>query len=99
MRICTPSRRSRWTATKRCLEGDPDLYNWITGKEAVPPEHESDVMQLLRAHRFAGAKANLMFTSGFDPSKPGRVTIAGAPAGHDVRVLAEIAARMPGQAA
>src|ERR1700722_4464251 len=38
-----------------------------------------------------------MFTTGFDPLKPGRVTIAGAPAGHDVRVLAEIAGRTPGK--
>jgi len=38
-----------------------------------------------------------MFTSGFDPSVPGRVTIAGAPAGHDMRVLAEIAARLRGR--
>lgn len=36
-----------------------------------------------------------MFTNGFDISKPGRVTIASAPFGHDVRVLAEIAARLP----
>ncbi|MGE3623630.1 MAG: CarD family transcriptional regulator, partial [Bdellovibrionales bacterium] len=38
-----------------------------------------------------------MFASAFDPSRPGRTTIAGAPAGHDMRVLAEIAARAPGQ--
>src|ERR1700722_10618673 len=38
-----------------------------------------------------------MFTSGFDPSIAQRVTIAGAPAGHDVRVLAEIAGRAPGK--
>src|SRR3984957_14253905 len=38
-----------------------------------------------------------MFTSGFDPSIAQRVTIAGAPAGHDVRVLAEIAGRTPGK--
>jgi transcription-repair coupling factor (superfamily II helicase) len=38
-----------------------------------------------------------MFASGFDPAKPGRSIIAGAPAGHDMRVLAEIAARAPGK--
>ena len=32
---------------------DPDLYNWMTGAEPVPPEHDSEVMQLLRAHRYA----------------------------------------------
>jgi len=34
-----------------------------------------------------------MFASAFDPTKTSRTTIAGAPAGHDARVLAEIAAR------
>jgi transcription-repair coupling factor (superfamily II helicase) len=38
-----------------------------------------------------------MFASGFDPAKPGRMTIAGAPAGHDVRTLAEIAGRLAGK--
>ena len=38
-----------------------------------------------------------MFASGFDPTKPGRTIIAGSPTGHDVRVLAEIAARLHGQ--
>ena len=32
---------------------DPDLYNWITGTEAVPAEHNSEVMRLVTAHRFA----------------------------------------------
>ena len=26
---------------------DPDLYNWIAGREQVPAEHDSDVMKLL----------------------------------------------------
>jgi transcription-repair coupling factor (superfamily II helicase) len=38
-----------------------------------------------------------MFAAAFDPEKAGRTTIAGAPAGHDVRVLAEVAARTPGK--
>ena len=38
-----------------------------------------------------------MFTSGFDPATPQRATIAGAPAGHDIRVLAELASRLHGQ--
>ena len=37
-----------------------------------------------------------MFTQGFDLNKPSRVTIASAPVGHDVRVLAELAARGQG---
>jgi antitoxin CptB len=33
---------------ERLLEvSDPDLYNWITGREPVPAEHDCDVMRLL----------------------------------------------------
>ena len=32
-------------------QNDPDLYNWITGKEPIPAEQNSDVMRLLCAHR------------------------------------------------
>lgn len=31
---------------------DPDLYNWIAGKEPIPAEHNSDVMRLLCSHDF-----------------------------------------------
>ncbi len=31
---------------------DPDLYNWITGKEAVPANYISPVMEKLQKHRF-----------------------------------------------
>lgn len=31
---------------------DPDLYNWMTGRETVPAEHDTDVMRLLQAFRF-----------------------------------------------
>ncbi len=34
-------------------QSDPDLYNWITGTEAVPTDATSDVMQKLCSHRFA----------------------------------------------
>ncbi|MDP9128414.1 MAG: transcription-repair coupling factor, partial [Pseudomonadota bacterium] len=37
-----------------------------------------------------------MFAAAFDPTARGRTTIAGAPSGHDVRVLAEIASRLNG---
>ena len=30
---------------------DPDLYGWITGRDAVPPDHDHDVMRLLRDFR------------------------------------------------
>jgi antitoxin CptB len=38
-------------------QSDPDLYNWITGVEPVPVEHECGVMRKLCAHRFADKKA------------------------------------------
>lgn len=31
---------------------DPDLYNWMSGREPVPPEHDDDVMRLLTAFRY-----------------------------------------------
>lgn len=31
---------------------DPDLYNWMTGREPVPADQDSDVMRLLQAFRF-----------------------------------------------
>lgn len=34
---------------------DPDLYNWMTGREPVPAEYDHDVMTALKAHRFADA--------------------------------------------
>jgi len=27
---------------------DPDLYEWLTGRSAVPPAHDHDVMKLLQ---------------------------------------------------
>lgn len=39
------------------LQSDPDLYNWITGVEDVPPEFNHNVMQKLRSHQFADKKA------------------------------------------
>ena len=34
------------------LEADPDLYNWMTGAVAPPPELDHDVMKLLRDFRY-----------------------------------------------
>ena len=31
---------------------DPDIYNWMTGREPVPAEHDHDVMRLLQQHQF-----------------------------------------------
>ena len=39
------------------LQSDPDLYNWITGVETVPPEFNHNVMQKICAHQFADKKA------------------------------------------
>lgn len=39
---------------ERILENnDPDLYNWVSGKELPPEEEKSSVMSLLLQHRFA----------------------------------------------
>jgi antitoxin CptB len=35
------------------IENDPDLYNWITGSEPLPAEHDNEVMRLLCAHQYA----------------------------------------------
>lgn len=35
---------------------DPDLYNWMMGREPIPSDQDNDVMRLLRDHRF-GTKA------------------------------------------
>ena len=32
---------------------DPDLYNWVSGKEPAPAGEESEVLSLLLQHRFA----------------------------------------------
>ncbi|NNG02770.1 MAG: succinate dehydrogenase assembly factor 2 [Inquilinus sp.] len=32
---------------------DPDLYNWMTDREPVPPHLDTDVMRLLKKHRYA----------------------------------------------
>jgi antitoxin CptB len=31
---------------------DPDLYNWMTGQEPVPAEHDTGIMRLLVAFRY-----------------------------------------------
>lgn len=33
-------------------ENDPNLYNWITGKEQAPANINSDVFAKLKAHKF-----------------------------------------------
>jgi antitoxin CptB len=31
---------------------DPDLYNWITGREAPPPDQDSDLLNFLKNFKF-----------------------------------------------
>lgn len=35
---------------------DPDLYNWLTGREAVPADQDDDVMALLKEHKYQSAE-------------------------------------------
>ena len=39
-------------------EADPDLYNWMVGKEPLPKHCDNVISQKLCAHRFYDAKAN-----------------------------------------
>lgn len=34
-------------------ENDPDLYNWISGREEAPESQKTPVLSLLLQHRFA----------------------------------------------
>ncbi|MCB1531557.1 MAG: succinate dehydrogenase assembly factor 2 [Alphaproteobacteria bacterium] len=34
-------------------ENDPNLYNWITGKESPPANVVSDLFEKIKAHKFA----------------------------------------------
>ena len=33
-------------------ENDPDIYEWMTGQQPVPPEHDNPVTVLLRQFKF-----------------------------------------------
>jgi len=33
-------------------ENDPDIYDWMTGRQPIPPEHVNRVTDLLRQFRF-----------------------------------------------
>lgn len=35
------------------MNNDPDLYNWIIGKEPVPANIDGDLFQKLKAHKLA----------------------------------------------
>ena len=43
-------RLDRYEALLECP--DADLFDWITGRTAPPPEHDTDVIRLLLAFRF-----------------------------------------------
>jgi antitoxin CptB len=38
-------------------ENDPDIYDWMIGRQPVPPEHDNPVTSLLKAFRFAPASS------------------------------------------
>ena len=34
---------------------DPDLYNWMTDREPVPSDFDTDIMRLLKEHRYTAS--------------------------------------------
>ena len=52
LRSLDDAQLERFQALLDC--SDPDLFDWIFGVSASPPEHDHDVMRLLRA--FCGAR-------------------------------------------
>jgi antitoxin CptB len=42
----SPQQLDRYEALLQT--GDPELYGWITGRDAVPEAHDHDVMRLLQ---------------------------------------------------
>jgi antitoxin CptB len=36
-------------------ENDPDIYDWMTGRQPIPAEHDNPVTALLRQFRFPAA--------------------------------------------
>ncbi|MGE3623631.1 MAG: succinate dehydrogenase assembly factor 2 [Bdellovibrionales bacterium] len=46
----TPDELTQYEAIME--QGDPDLYNWITGAENVPKKCDNRVMRMLLAHRY-----------------------------------------------
>lgn len=49
----TPEQLDRYEAILQ--HSDPDLYNWITGKETVPAEIKNDVVELLVVHKYGAS--------------------------------------------
>jgi antitoxin CptB len=48
--------REELCAFERLLgESDPDIYDWMTGRQPVPPEHDNQVTALLRQFRLKSA--------------------------------------------
>ncbi len=38
-------------------ENDPDIYDWMTGRQPVPREHDNQVTRLLKQFRFVPASS------------------------------------------
>jgi antitoxin CptB len=49
----TPAQLDRYEALLG--ENDGELFDWIVGRIAPPPEKQSDVLRLLLSFRYAGA--------------------------------------------
>lgn len=50
LRGFTPAQLDAYEALLQC--GDPDLYEWITGKTQPPPAYDNEVTRMLCQHRF-----------------------------------------------
>ena len=50
----TPAQLDRYEALLR--ESDPDLMDWVGGRAAPPAEKMNDVLRLLLAFRYPGAR-------------------------------------------
>ena len=37
---------------------DPEIYDWITGKSAIPSEHDNDVVRLACGFKYSGGKVS-----------------------------------------
>ncbi len=42
----TPEQLDRYEALIECP--DPDIYCWISGGKAAPPEHDNDVLEMIK---------------------------------------------------
>ena len=73
---------------------DADLFDWITGRAAPPPEHDHDVTRLLLAFS-TPARHDVSDSATLARSlaeRPRAVTLYGAPEGHDAAAIGDVVA-------